>query len=74
MISIKNLVEAEEEKDRRVTRPENIANCKEIEMRLKSWESPRKQGRNKKGKAATARLRQLKKQNKQLKKKLSKKS
>jgi hypothetical protein len=42
-------------------------------MRLKRWESPRKEGRNQKGKAATARLRQLKKQNKQLKKKLSKK-
>ena len=31
-------------------------------MKLKSWESPRKQGRNNKGKIASARLRQLKKQ------------
>jgi len=30
-------------------------------MRLKRWESPRKQGRNKKGKLAAARMRQIKK-------------
>lgn len=39
-------------------------------MRLKSWESPRKMGRNDKSKQASARLRQLKKQSKTWKKKL----
>ena len=34
--------------------------------RLKKHESPRKQGRNSKGKAASARLRQLKKRDKML--------
>lgn len=39
-------------------------------MRLKRWESPRKQGRNDKGKGGSARLRQLKKRDKMLKQKL----
>jgi hypothetical protein len=39
-------------------------------MRLKSWESPRKQGRNDKGKGGSARQRQLKKQQQMLRKKL----
>ncbi|WP_347269521.1 hypothetical protein [Trichocoleus sp. FACHB-90] len=39
-------------------------------MRLKSWESPRKQGRNDKGKGGSARARQLKKQQQMLRKKL----
>jgi len=39
-------------------------------MRLKSWESPRRQGRNNKSRQASARLRQLKKQTKTWKKKL----
>lgn len=43
-------------------------------MRLKRWESPRKRGRNTKGKLASARLRQLKKRNKLLNKKLKKES
>ena len=38
--------------------------------RLKSWESPRKRGRNDKGKGGTARARQLKKREKLLRKKL----
>ena len=38
--------------------------------RLKKHESPRKQGRNSKGKAASARLRQLKKRDKMLMRKL----
>lgn len=39
-------------------------------MRLKSWESPRKQGRNDKGKGGAARQRQVRKQMKMLKQKL----
>ncbi|MDJ0600689.1 MAG: hypothetical protein QNJ37_17820 [Crocosphaera sp.] len=40
-------------------------------MRLKSWESPRKMNqRNSKGRLASARLRQLRKRNKQLKQEL----
>ncbi len=39
-------------------------------MRLKRWESPRRQGRNDKGKGGSARQRQLKKQFKMLSKKL----
>ena len=39
-------------------------------QRLKSWESPRKEGRNKKGKGGSARARQLKKQQQMLRKKL----
>ncbi len=39
-------------------------------QRLKSWESPRKQGRNNKGKGGSARARQLKKQQQMLRKKL----
>lgn len=39
-------------------------------MRLKSWESPRKQGRNDKGKGGSARQRQIRKQMKMLKQKL----
>ena len=38
--------------------------------RLKSWESPRKRGRNDKGKGGSARARQIKKRNKLLSKKL----
>jgi hypothetical protein len=39
-------------------------------MRIKSWESPRRRGRNDKGKGGSARLRQLKKRNKMLTNKL----
>ncbi|MCJ8280068.1 MAG: hypothetical protein MJK14_09180 [Rivularia sp. ALOHA_DT_140] len=39
-------------------------------MRLKRWESPRKQGRKKKGKGGSARKRQLKKQQQMLRQKL----
>ena len=39
-------------------------------MRIKSWESPRRRGRNDKGKGGSARQRQLKKRNQMLKKKL----
>jgi hypothetical protein len=39
-------------------------------MRLKRWESPRKEGRNDKGKGGSARKRQLKKQQQMLRKKL----
>ena len=39
-------------------------------MRLKRWESPRKQGRNDKGKGGAARKRQLKKRQQMLRKKL----
>ncbi|EDX77079.1 hypothetical protein MC7420_216 [Coleofasciculus chthonoplastes PCC 7420] len=39
-------------------------------QRLKSWESPRRQGRNDKGKGGSARSRQLKKQRQMLRKKL----
>jgi hypothetical protein len=39
-------------------------------QRLKSWESPRRQGRNDKGKGGSARARQLKKQQQMLRKKL----
>lgn len=39
-------------------------------MRLKSWESPRKQGRNDKGKGGSARQRQIRKQMKMLQQKL----
>lgn len=42
--------------------------------RLKRWETPRKKGRNTKGKLAAARLRQIKKQNKRLRNKLKKNS
>lgn len=38
--------------------------------RLKRWESPRKRGRNHKGKGGAARARQLKKREKLLRKKL----
>lgn len=43
-------------------------------MQLKRWESPRKRGRNKKGKLASARLRQIKKRDQMLKNKLKKNS
>ena len=43
-------------------------------MRLKSWETPRKQGRNKKGKLGAARARQLKKRNKLMIKRLKENS
>ena len=39
-------------------------------MRLKSWESPRSEGRNSKGKGGSARARQLKKQRQTLRKQL----
>lgn len=39
-------------------------------QRLKRWESPRRQGRNNKGKGGSARARQLKKQQQMLIKKL----
>ncbi len=39
-------------------------------QRLKRWESPRRQGRNHKGKGGSARARQLKKQQQMLRKKL----
>ena len=39
-------------------------------MRLKSWESPRKQGRNDKGKGGSARQRQIRKQMKMLQQRL----
>lgn len=39
-------------------------------MRLKSWESPRRQGRNDKGRGGSARSRQLRKQQQQLRRKL----
>lgn len=39
-------------------------------VRLKSWESPRRQGRNDKGKGGSARKRQLKKQQQMLRNKL----
>ncbi len=39
-------------------------------MRLKSWESPRNEGRNNKGKGGSARARQKKKQFKMMAKKL----
>lgn len=41
-------------------------------MRLKRWESPRRQGRNDKGKGGAARKRQLKKQQQMLRKRLKK--
>jgi hypothetical protein len=39
-------------------------------MRLKRWESPRREGRNDKGKGGSARKRQLRKQQQMLRKKL----
>jgi hypothetical protein len=39
-------------------------------QRLKSWESPRNEGRNSKGKGGSARARQLKKQQQTLRKQL----
>ncbi len=42
--------------------------------RLKSWESPRRQGRNDKGKGGAARKRQLKKRQQMLRKKLKARS
>lgn len=39
-------------------------------QRLKRWESPRKAGRNEKGRGGSARQRQLKKQHRQLMKRL----
>jgi predicted transcriptional regulator len=41
-----------------------------VVQRLKRWESPRRQGRNDKGKGGSARQRQLKKQQQMLRKKL----
>ncbi|NEO85663.1 MAG: hypothetical protein F6J87_15645 [Spirulina sp. SIO3F2] len=43
-------------------------------MQLKRWESPRRQGRNHKGKGGAARQRQLKKQHKLWCKKLKRQS
>ncbi len=42
-------------------------------MRIKRWESPRRRGRNDKGKGGSARQRQLKKRDQMLKLKLKKK-
>ena len=42
--------------------------------RLKSWESPRKRGRNKKGKGGSARARQLRKREQMLRQKLKNKA
>jgi hypothetical protein len=39
-------------------------------MRLKSWESPRKEGRNEKGMGGSARARQLRKQTQLLRRNL----
>lgn len=39
-------------------------------MRLKSWESPRRQGRNDKGKGGSARARQIRKQQQMLRQRL----
>ncbi len=39
-------------------------------MRLKRWESPRREGRNDKGRGGSARKRQLKKQQQMLRKRL----
>ncbi|KOP22774.1 hypothetical protein AMR41_30365 [Hapalosiphon sp. MRB220] len=39
-------------------------------MRLKRWESPRRQGRNDKGKGGSARKRQIKKQQQMLRRRL----
>ncbi len=39
-------------------------------MRLKRWESPRREGRNDKGRGGAARQRQLKKRNQMLRKRL----
>jgi hypothetical protein len=39
-------------------------------MQLKSWESPRKEGRNDKGRGGSARARQLKKQTQLLRRNL----
>jgi hypothetical protein len=39
-------------------------------QRLKRWESPRKTGRNTKGRGGTARLKQIRKQQQMLRKKL----
>ncbi len=41
-----------------------------MHQRLKSWESPRRQGRNDKGKGGSARQRQLRKQTQMLRNKL----
>jgi hypothetical protein len=41
-----------------------------MQTRLKSWESPRRQGRNDKGKGGAARRRQLKKRQQMLRQKL----
>jgi len=41
-----------------------------MNQRLKSWESPRRQGRNDKGKGGAARQRQLRKQTQMLRKRL----
>jgi len=41
-----------------------------MHQRLKSWESPRRQGRNDKGKGGSARQRQLRKQTNMLRNKL----
>jgi hypothetical protein len=43
-------------------------------QRLKRWESPRRQGRNDKGKGGSARQRQLRKQQQMLRKKLKENS
>ncbi len=40
-------------------------------MRLKRWESPRRQGRNDKGRGGSARARQRRKQQQQLRRRLT---
>jgi hypothetical protein len=45
-----------------------------VAQRLKRWESPRRQGRNDKGKGGSARQRQLRKQQQMLRKKLKQNS
>ncbi len=47
---------------------------KVMAQRLKRWESPRRQGRNSKGKGGSARQRQLKKQQQMLRRKLKENS
>ena len=45
--------------------------CRVMAQQLKRWESPRRQGRNDKGKGGAARQRQLKKRQQMLRKKLT---
>ena len=45
-----------------------------MNQRLKRWESPRKEGRNSKGRGGSARARQLKKQTQMMRQKLKEES